>query len=115
MEKQELAPTNAETYQVGFEEVTPEALPAEEELVEIKDHKLVTKIENSLPTIAKNGYSIADSVGKFKASTETLYRAVLPAGEKLVASKDMAGTYRDIYMGANGIKGHEFVGEWCRT
>lgn len=106
VEKQELAPTNAETYQVGFEEVTPEALPAEEELVEIKDHKLVTKIENSLPTIAKNGYSIADSVGKFKASTETLYRAVLPAGEKLVASKDMAGTYRDIYMGANGIKGH---------
>jgi hypothetical protein len=106
VEKEELVPTKTETYEVGFEEIAPEALPEEKELVEIKDQKLIAKIKNSLPTMAKNGYAIADSVSKFKASTETLYRAVIPAGEKLVESNDMAGAYRDIYMGANGIKGH---------
>lgn len=41
-----------------------------------------------------------------QANNEVVYRAILPAGAKLVNSKDMGNAFRGFFRGADGIRGH---------
>ena len=105
---------NDETYELsnvnnGFNdlelkvEMLPiEKIPEDSNLVEITDSTVLSRINNVIPSLGQ----AAVSVGNLVASKEVLYRAVIPAGEKLAKSKSIEGAVRGIYHGKNGIKGH---------
>lgn len=90
-------------FPIRIEEVMPEELPSEAELVEIKDKRLLSKIEQGLPSLLKNTQAAVDSLTKLKTSATPLYRAILPAGETLASSATLPGAFRGFSMGATGI------------
>ena len=56
------------------------------ELTEIKDSKVLARINNLIPGMGQAGVATANAV---KAGGETVYRAIIPAGAKLTDSKAM--------------------------
>ena len=91
---------------IQIEMIPVEAIPDKNELVEIKDKKLLSRINNLLPEMAKARTAVQNTVQTAKSNGEVLYRAILPAGTKLTDSKSMEGAVRGIYRGTNSIKGH---------
>lgn len=91
---------------IQIEMIPVEAIPDKNELVEIKDKKLLSRINNLLPEMAKARTAVQNTVQTTKSNGEVLYRAILPAGTKLTDSKSMEGAVRGIYRGTNSIKGH---------
>lgn len=88
-----------------------EMLPAEtfvetKELVEVKDKNVIARIDHLIPEFAKAGNAAMNAMGAAKANGEVVYRAIIPAGEKLIDSRGMKGAVRGFYRGADGIKGH---------
>ena len=86
------------------------ALSPDEEscLIEIKDLKLLERIDQAIPgtlqAVANTGavhayHQAVESAGQ-------LYQAIIPQGAKLTHSLDMDGAVRGFYHGADGIKGH---------
>ena len=86
------------------------ALTEEEDsrLVEIKDKKVIARINGAVPGTLQ----ILANVGALRhfntvvKSTGQLYQAIIPNGAVLSKSRDMAGAVRGIYHGAKGISGH---------
>lgn len=93
-------------FAIHMEMIPVEAIPDKNELVEIKDKKLLSRINNLLPEMAKARTAVQNTVQTAKSNGEVLYRAILPAGTKLTDSKSMEGAVRGIYRGTNSIKGH---------
>ena len=91
---------------IQIEMIPVEAIPDKNELIEIKDKKLLSRINNLLPEMAKARTAVQNTVQTAKSNGEVLYRAILPAGTKLTDSKSMEGAVRGIYRGTNSIKGH---------
>ena len=90
------------------------SLTEEEEnrLVEIKDNKLLAKIDGVIPgtlqAVANAG--VIHNYQKAVQSAGQLYQAVLPKGAVLAKSKDMEGAVRGFFHEAGSIKGHaDFV------
>ena len=72
-------------------------------LVEITDSKTLSAITQIIPDAAK---MVAATANAIIASGDTVYRAVLPAGEELAKSKT-ADAFRGFFRGENGrVKGH---------
>lgn len=82
------------------------AISDESNLVEIKDNKVLSRINNLVPELLQVGNAANNVVQAGKSSGEVLYRAIIPAGTKLTESKAMNNAVRGIYHGRNGIKGH---------
>lgn len=99
---------NASGLAIQFEDL--QALSAEEEmqLVEIKDKKLLAKIDNAIPgtlqAIANSG--AANSAQEMAKEVGKLYRVIIPDGAVLDKSRAMDGAFRASYREvANSIKG----------
>lgn len=88
---------------VRLEQLPVTAIPENLELVEIKDHRVLARIDNLVPDLLQAGNAARNAV---QANGQVLYQAIIPAGAKLADSRDMAGAVRGIYHGADGIQGH---------
>ena len=78
----------------------------ERQLVEITDSKVLAHVNNLVPGLAQVGNAANNVAQAVQANSETLYRAILPAGAKLADSKAIEGAVRGFYNGTEGIKGH---------
>lgn len=87
---------------IEMEMLPAEVIKDENKLVEITDSKILAHVNNLVPGFAQVG-NAAQAV---QANGEVLYRAVLPAGAKLSNSRTLEGAVKEMYHGANGIKGH---------
>ena len=84
-----------------------ELLPAtieidEKSLHKITDNTVIARISQVVPAIAQTA---TRTVANNDLKNMEVYRAILPAGQTLTKSKDMAGAVRGFYSGAKGIKG----------
>lgn len=107
-EKEEAQPISAESnlqeLVIQLEMLPVEDIPDENKLVEITDSKVLAHVDNLIPGL----FQVAENVKQaIQTNGEVLYKAIIPAGEKLASSKDMEGAVRGFYPGANGgIGGH---------
>ncbi len=92
---------------IQMEMLPAEAIKDESQLVEITDSKVLAHVNNLVSGLAQAGNVVNNAAQAVQtAKGEVLYRAIIPAGEKLTVSKAMEGAVRGIYHGADGIKGH---------
>lgn len=92
---------------IQMEMLPAEAIDDETKLVEITDSKVLAHVNNLVSRLAQAGNAVNNAAQAVQAaSSEVLYRAVIPAGTNLTNSKAMEGAVRGIYHGADGIKGH---------
>lgn len=91
---------------IQMEMLPAEAIPDENKLVEITDSKVLAHVSNLIPGLAQVGNVVNNAVQAAQANGEVLYRAIIPVGAKLTASRDMEGAVRGIYHGVDGIRGH---------
>lgn len=75
----------------------------ESRLVEIKDNKLLEKINNLIPETFKTATTIDNAI---QDTPKTLYEVIIPSGEKLVDSRSMEGAFRGFYRNSEGVSGH---------
>lgn len=92
---------------IRFEDLPALTEKEEAALVEIKDQKLLARIDNAVPGAlqvmgnagaAQNAQQAIQNMGQ-------LYQAIIPQGAKLVNAKDMDGAVRGFYRNAKGIQG----------
>ena len=88
---------------IQMEQLPIEMFPDESALVEVKDEKVLARIDSLVPGLGQAGVATVNAV---QAAGDTVYRAIIPVGAKLTDSKTMEGAVRGIYHGADGIKGH---------
>lgn len=91
---------------IQIEMLPLESIPDERKLVEITDSKVLAHVNNLVPGLAQAGVAVNNAVQAARSGGEVLYRAILPAGEKLVESKAIEDAFRGFYLGADGIQGH---------
>ena len=98
--------TNLPDFTIQMEMLPAEYIADENKLVEITDSKVLARVNNLVPELAKVGNVANNAVQAVKDGGEVLYRAIIPVGTKLTDSKAMDGAVRGIYHGADGIRGH---------
>lgn len=91
---------------IKMELLPAEVIKDESALVEITDRKVLAHIYNLVPELAQAGNATNNVAQAIQANGEVLYRAILPAGAKLSNSRTLEGAVKEMYHGANGIKGH---------
>lgn len=91
---------------IQMEMLPAEAIEDETKLVEITDSKVLAHVNNLVPGLAQAGNAANNAAQAAKVNGEVLYRAVLPTGAKLSKSHTLEGAVKEMYHGANGIKGH---------
>lgn len=91
---------------IEMEMLPVEAIKDENALVEITDSKVLAHVNNLVPGLAQAGNAANNAAQAVQANGEVLYRAILPAGAKLSNSRTLEGAVKEMYHGANGIKGH---------
>lgn len=91
---------------IKMELLPAEVIKDESALVEITDRKVLAHIYNLVPELAQAGNATNNVAQAIQANGEVLYRAILPAGAKLSNSRTLEGAIKEMYHGANGIKGH---------
>lgn len=91
---------------IKMELLPAEVIKDESALVEIADRKVLAHIYNLVPELAQAGNATNNVAQAIQANGEVLYRAILPAGAKLSNSRTLEGAVKEMYHGANGIKGH---------
>ena len=104
----QLVPSENELQELVIQmEILPAAtIPDENKLVEIRDSRVLTHVNNLIPGLAQVGNVVNNAVQAAQGNGEVLYRAIIPVGAKLTDSKAMGGAVRGIYHGADGIRGH---------
>ena len=91
---------------IEVEMLPAEVIKDESALVEITDSKVLAHVNNLVPGLAQAGNAANNAAQAIQANGEVLYRAILPAGAKLSNSRTLEGAVKEMYHGANGIKGH---------
>lgn len=94
---------NTNQLMIRLEQVSLEEIKDADKLIEIKDEKLLARIDNLIPGLLQAGNAANNAI---QANGELLYQAIIPAGAKLANSRDMEGAVRGFYHGADGINGH---------
>ncbi len=97
---------NLHEFTIQLEMLPAETFQNKNELVEIKDSYILARVNNLIPGLVQVGNVTNNAIQAVQRNKEVLYRAILPAGEKLYKSKSMLGAVRGFYRGADGIKGH---------
>ena len=103
-----LAPDAKKELAVRFEDLSALTETEEAALVEIKDPKLLARIDNAVPGTLR-AVANAGAVHQYQQAVKNagqLYQAIIPRGAVLADSKAMEGAVRGIYHGADGIAGH---------
>lgn len=103
-----LALTNTNDLMIAFDSIQGLTLSEESALVEIKDKKLLGRLDNAVPELMKTvgQASAAKNYHNAVKNAGQLYQAIIPTGAKLVQSQEMEGAVRGFFRGANGIQGH---------
>jgi len=101
-----VAPMAVDNIKSGEIAIPIELLPATiqfdmKSLSEITDRTVIARISQTLPALAQTA---TRTVANNALKKMEVYRAILPGGETLVKSKDMAGAVRGFSRGAKGIK-----------
>lgn len=92
-----------EELEIKFEMLPITQQIDENRLVEIKDNKILQRINN----IAAGSFIAGTAAGNVvQGNAQVLYQAIIPAGAELSKSKEMAGAVRGMYHGTKGVKGH---------
>ena len=94
---------NTSQLMIRLEQLSLEEIKDTDKLIEIKDEKLLARIDNLVPDLLQAGNAAQNAI---QANGEVLYQAIIPAGAKLANSRDMEGAVRGFYHGADGINGH---------
>lgn len=94
---------NTNQLMIRLEQVSLEEIKDADKLIEIKDEKLLARIDNLIPGLLQAGNAANNAI---QANGELLYQAIIPTGAKLANSRDMEGAVRGFYHGADGINGH---------
>ncbi|WP_130838508.1 hypothetical protein [Lachnoclostridium sp. Marseille-P6806] len=93
---------------VRFEDLPALTETEEAALVEIKDQKLLARIDSAVPgtlqAVANAG--VIHQYQQVVQNAGQLYQAIIPNDAVLADSKAMQGAVRGIYHGADGIQGH---------
>lgn len=92
-----------EELQIKFEMIPITLQVDENSLVEIKDTKILQRINNLGAGSFIAGTAAWNAV---QSNAQVLYQAIIPAGMELSKSKDMTGAVRGMYHGTKGVKGH---------
>lgn len=74
-------------------------------LVEIEDDKVINRIISAVPQLAQAGVNVGAVAEGVQLANQGVYQAILPAGAKLVNSKDMEGAVRGFFRNKKGIAG----------
>ena len=100
-----LAPIDISSNNLGIQlEILPPTLQIDEtKLVEIKDSRIIARINNLTHEMFKAGTAVGNAI---QGNSQVLYQAIIPAGAELAQSQNMKGAFRGIYHGVKGIKGH---------
>lgn len=83
-----------------IEELPVDMLPQDTPLIEISDDKLLARIDNLIPELARAGVAARNATRVLQG--EVVYRAIIPADAKLAKSNDMDGAFRGIFHNGNG-------------
>ena len=75
----------------------------ESSLAEITDTAVISRITQTIPTVAEKA---AKTITSNALQNADIVRVIIPKGETLVKSKDMTGAFRGFFQGAKGAKGH---------
>ena len=108
MDKSALAVAGNTELSVRFESLQALTEGEEARLVEVTDHKLLSRIDGAIPGILQAAANTG-AVHQYKQAVQSagqLYQVIIPKGAVLANSKSMDGAVRGIFHGANGIKGH---------
>ena len=95
-----------EEFTIPIEIFPADTLNEKSVLTEISDSKILAHIDQVIPGLLQAGIALDTAARTAETGTEVVYRAILPAGAKLVNSRDMEGAVRGFYRGPNGIGGH---------
>lgn len=74
-------------------------------LVEIEDDKVINRIISAVPQLAQAGVNVGAVAEGMQLANQGVYQAILPAGAKLVNSKDMEGAVRGFFRNKKEIAG----------
>lgn len=74
-------------------------------LVEIKDDNVINRIISAVPQLAQAGVNAVAVAEGVQLVNQGVYQAILPAGAKLVNSKEMEGAVRGFFRNKKGIAG----------
>ena len=74
-------------------------------LVEIEDDKVINRIISAVPQLAQAGVNVGAVAEGVQLANQGVYQAILPAGAKLVNSKNMEGAVRGFFRNKKGIAG----------
>ena len=88
---------------IPIEKLTALNINDESNLSEITDKTVVYRITQTMPLVAEKA---AKTVTGTALKSADIYRVIIPNGETLVKSKDMAGAFRGVFRGAKKIKGN---------
>lgn len=95
---------NEPDFRIPFDIIPADSIQGNQ-LIEIKDSKVLTRINSLVPSLGHAGNATNNAVKAAKNSGEVLYKVVIPSNTQLVKSKDMEGAFRGLYRNAKNIEG----------
>ncbi len=100
-------PANSEIREqvIKVEMLPAESLLYENKLVEIKDNKVLARVNHLVPELAQIGNLANNAAQAVRENGEVLYSVIIPAGAKLADSRAVDGAVRGFYRGAENIRG----------
>ena len=98
-----LIPIEGGNVPILIEKLSALSIVDESYLTEITDTAVISRITQTIPTVAEKA---AKTVTNHALQNADIVRVIIPKGETLVKSKDMAGAFRGFFRGAKGAKGH---------
>ncbi len=105
-----IAISQSKTVAIRIEALPSTSIPESTKMVEVKDKKILAKIDAIAPQLADVGRQTGKIAKAAEEHGEVLYQAIIPAGEKLAQVEGKQGMVRGFFRGEKGIKGHaEFL------
>ena len=98
-----LVPIKGGSVPILIESLSALSTNDENSLAEITNTTVISRITQTIPLVAEKA---AKTVTNNALQSADIVRVVIPKGETLVKSKDMAGAFRGFFRGAKGAKGH---------
>lgn len=93
----------SDDFQIQFQMLPLTQQIDETKLVEIKDSKVLARVNHLVPGIFQAGITARNAI---HGNSQVFYQAIIPVGTKLTKSQVMAGAVRGLYHSADGIGGH---------
>ena len=103
---QELSATNSNQLSISFSELPISAIEDNTELIEIKDERMLSRINETMPELVRVAKNTGEAIQKAQNHGEVVYQAIIPAGEKLIKVRGKTDKYRGLIKGEKGIKEH---------